>query len=108
MLLKCKIFDNYQFTSSQLLGNSLSSSVLYFDITILKNWPSCNFIKKENLSQVLSCEFCKIFKDTIFIENLQWLPLVISQNSCKRIIQNLAKFSVLLRVMRSKTFYVNS
>ena len=25
---------------------------------------ACNFIKKETLAQVFSCEFCKIFKDT--------------------------------------------
>ena len=27
---------------------------------------SCNFIKKETLIQVLSCEFCNIFKNTAF------------------------------------------
>ena len=31
----------------------------------LLNTPeACNFIKKETLAQVLSCEFCKIFKNT--------------------------------------------
>ena len=28
-------------------------------------------IKKETLAQVFSCEFCEIFKNTIFIEHLQ-------------------------------------
>ena len=28
----------------------------------------CNFIKKETLVQVFSCEFCEIFKDTFFTE----------------------------------------
>ena len=27
---------------------------------------ACNFIKKENLAQVFSCEFCKISKNTFF------------------------------------------
>ena len=30
----------------------------------------CNFIKKENLAQVFSCEFCEISKNTFFIEHL--------------------------------------
>ena len=31
----------------------------------------CNFIKKEALTQVFSCEFCEIFKSTYFEEHLQ-------------------------------------
>ena len=31
---------------------------------------TCNFIKKETLAQVFSCEFSKIFKDIFFIEHL--------------------------------------
>ena len=30
-----------------------------------------NFIKKETLAQVFSCEYCKIFKSTFFIEHLR-------------------------------------
>ena len=30
---------------------------------------TCNFIKKEALAQVVSCEFCEIFKNTIFTEH---------------------------------------
>ena len=29
----------------------------------------CNFIKKETLVQVFSCDFCKIFKNTFYSEN---------------------------------------
>ena len=29
---------------------------------------ACNFIKKETLAQVLSCEFCKISSNTFFTE----------------------------------------
>ena len=32
---------------------------------------ACNFIKKETLAQVFSCEFCEIFKNTFFTERLQ-------------------------------------
>ena len=35
-----------------------------------------NFIKKETLTQVFSCEFFEIFKNTFFFtEHLQWLLL---------------------------------
>ena len=37
-----------------------------------KGVQACNFIKKEALTQVLSCEFCKIFQNT-FMEQLWWL-----------------------------------
>ena len=36
-------------------------------VTLLKN---CNFIKKETLAQVFSCEFCEISKNTFFREHL--------------------------------------
>ena len=32
---------------------------------------ACNFIKKEALAQVFSCEFCEIFKNTFFTEKLR-------------------------------------
>ena len=35
----------------------------------------CNFIRKETLAQVFSCEFCEIFKNTFFIEHLRLLLL---------------------------------
>ena len=31
----------------------------------------CNFIKKEILPQVFSCEFCEIFKNTYFMEHVR-------------------------------------
>ena len=34
-----------------------------------------NFIKKETLQQMFSCEFCEISKNTFFIEHLLWLLL---------------------------------
>ena len=31
---------------------------------------ACNFIKKETLAQVFSCEFCEISNNTFFTEHL--------------------------------------
>ena len=31
---------------------------------------TCNFIKKETLAQLFSCEFCQISKNTFFTEHL--------------------------------------
>ena len=36
----------------------------------VKNPEAYNFMKKETLAQVFSCELCKIFKNTTFIEHL--------------------------------------
>ena len=37
------------------------------------------FIKKQTLAQVFSCEFCELFKNTFFIENHWWLlPVIFS------------------------------
>ena len=32
---------------------------------------ACNFVKKENLAQVFSCEFCKIFETIVLTEQLR-------------------------------------
>ena len=37
---------------------------------------ACNFIKKETLAQVFSCEFWKISKNTFFVEHFRWLFLL--------------------------------
>ena len=39
----------------------------------------CNFIKKETLAQVFSCEFCKISKNTFYYKT----PLVAASDSFK-------------------------
>ena len=38
---------------------------------VLRNFVSCNFIKKETLAQVFSCEFFEIYKNTFFTEHLR-------------------------------------
>ena len=41
---------------------------------------ACNFIKKEALAQVFSCESCEISKNTFLTEHLWWLLLNIKQS----------------------------
>ena len=38
---------------------------------ILQNSQACNFIEKEALAQVFSCEFYEISKSTFFTEHLR-------------------------------------
>ena len=38
---------------------------------------ACNFIKKDTLGQVFSCEFCEIWKNTFFTEHL-WTTASVS------------------------------
>ena len=39
--------------------------------TCARKTKACNFIKKETLAQVLSCEFCEISKNIFFTENIR-------------------------------------
>ena len=39
---------------------------------------ACNFIKKETLAQVFSCEFCEFLKTPFLAEHLRWLLLSIA------------------------------
>ena len=77
-----------------------------FSLTLQKQWPeefyekgvlknfakftekteseACNFIKKETLAQVLSCEFCKILKNTFFTEHLQATAFYSSNGKMQR------------------------
>ena len=45
--------------------------------TLLKKslWQACNFIIKETLAHVFSCEFCEIFKNIFSTGHLRWLLL---------------------------------
>ena len=50
---------------------------------------ACNFIKKENLAQVFSSEFCEVFKNTFFIERLWWLLLLCPRSLLAQVIKSL-------------------
>ena len=52
-----------------------------FLIKLQAEAEACNFIKKEALEQVFSCEFCEISKNTFFDRT----PLVVASNSIKSI-----------------------
>ena len=45
-----------------------------------------NFLKKETLAQVFSCEFCETSKNTVFTEHLWWLLLTIVEKKTYRVI----------------------
>ena len=47
-------------------GKHLCQSLLFNKVASLK---TCNFIKKETMAQVFSCEFGEISKDVFFTEN---------------------------------------
>ena len=49
-----------------------SRSQMFFKLGVLENFTTYNFIKKETLAHVLSCEFCEIFKNTFLTEHL-WI-----------------------------------
>ena len=51
--VKKGVFRNF----AKITGKHLCQSLLF---------NNCNFIKKEALAQVFSCEFCKIFESTFF------------------------------------------
>ena len=62
---------------------------------LIKFQPAYNFIEKESLAQLFSCEFCEIFKNSFFTE-LLWATASadILQNSCE-----------LLLLLETKSFY---
>ena len=59
----------------EILQNSQENAcvIVLFSIKLYA-WglpEACNFIKKETLAQVFSCEFCKISENTFFTEHLR-------------------------------------
>ena len=54
----------------ELLQNSQESTCSRVSF-LIKKAEACNFVKKETLAQVLSCDFCEISKNTFFTEHLQ-------------------------------------
>ena len=79
---------------NQCLSFRSSRSQMFFKVVVRKKLPNirrkiltlgslfnkvpvlqaCNFIKKK-LTKMFSCEYCKIFKNSIFIEHWRWLLL---------------------------------
>ena len=67
---RCSIKKNSQ--------NSQENTCARASFLIKLQSETCNFIKKRTLAQVLSCEFCEIFKNTFFTEHLWWQLLKVN------------------------------
>ena len=76
-----KLFEMYKGTAEAVTGGVLWENV-YLDISQNSHGNNCvrvsfliklccNFIEKETLTQLFSCEFCKISKNTFFTEHLR-------------------------------------
>ena len=48
------------------ISQNSQESTLARDTFLMKLQKACNFINKESLAQVFSCEFCEISKNTFF------------------------------------------
>ena len=60
-------------------------SVLESLLNKVAELQACNVIKKTTPTQVFSCEYCEVFKNSFFIEHLRWLVLqVLYKNSCSQ------------------------
>ena len=59
----------------------LNNNVTYWKVLKLS---IANFIKKETLAEVFSCEFCEIFKKTFFTKQLRWLLLYIRPENVRK------------------------
>ena len=67
---RCSIVKDVLGNFTKFTGKHLCKS-LFFDKVVGLWGETCNFIKKETLAQVFSCEFCEISKNTFFTEHLR-------------------------------------
>ena len=51
---------------------------------------TCNFIKKQTLAQVFSCEICEIVKNAFFTEHLRWLLLKSKVNNVSKMFRKIS------------------
>ena len=61
------------FMDVQIMCKSISLLRLLLYVIMFIDWKTeaaCNFIKKETLAHVFSCEFCEISKSNLFTEHL--------------------------------------
>ena len=59
---------------AKFTGKHLCQSLFFNEVAS----AACNFIKKETLAQVFSCEFCEISKNNVFTEHLCTTAVYIS------------------------------
>ena len=62
---KCSVKKGVLRNVAKFTGNHLCQSIFFNKVA-----GACNFIKKETLAQVFSCEFCEISKNTFFTEHV--------------------------------------
>ena len=55
---------------AKLTGIHLCQGLFFNKVAGLRP-EACNFIKKKTLTQMYSCEFCEIYKNTFFTEHVQ-------------------------------------
>ena len=63
-----------------------------------------NVIKKETPKQVLSCEFCELFKNTFFTEQVQTTASVGSKNYFKTIKEDIKRCSMKYVIFQSSIY----
>ena len=63
----CSVRKGVHRNFAKFTGKHLRQSLFFNKVA----GGACNFIKKETLAQVFSCEFCEIFKNTFFTEHLR-------------------------------------
>ena len=59
----------------EILQNLQKNACARVSFLIKLQTGACNFITKETLTQLFSCEFYEVFRNTFFIEHLWWLFL---------------------------------
>ena len=57
------------FYKKDVLKNSQENSCAIVSFLLKLQAEACSFVKKGTLTQVFSCEFCEIFKNTLFTEH---------------------------------------
>ena len=66
---RCSIKKGVLRNFAKFTGKHLCQRLFFNKVACLRP-EACNFIKKETLAQVFSCEFCNISKNTFFTEQL--------------------------------------
>ena len=64
---RCSLRKGVLRNFAKFTGKHLCQSLFFNKVA----GAACNFIKKETLTQVFSCEFCEISKNTCFTEHLR-------------------------------------
>ena len=80
-----EISQNLQENTCARVSFLIKLQALFFNKVVGLRPKACNFIKKEILAHVFSCEFCEISKNTFFTEHL-WTAaslITVSENSDK-------------------------